>query len=188
MSHHLWRTQLAVYCFLYQQHPSYLVHLNLIFPGVSHGKASAYNAGDLGSILGSGRSPGGGNGSPLQYSCLEIPMDGGTWLSYSPWGCKELDMTQPQLTHPEKLESPVRITIALPDSSNHNCPSFSLCSTKTQILLNLVWEGLRVQIKKHMYVCGPSPEQLKCNTHPFERDISVGFKTIACSFPFFKIL
>ena len=41
------------------------------------GKASAYNVGDLGSILGSGRSPGEGNGNPLQYSCLENPMDGG---------------------------------------------------------------------------------------------------------------
>jgi len=38
----------------------------------------SYNAGDLGSIPGSGRSPGEGNGNPLQYSCLENPMDGGT--------------------------------------------------------------------------------------------------------------
>ena len=49
------------------------------FPGSSDGKVSAYNAGDLGSIPGSGRSPGEGNGNPLQYSCLENPMDGGTW-------------------------------------------------------------------------------------------------------------
>ena len=42
-------------------------------------KASVYNAGDLGSIPGSGRSPGEGNGNPLQYSCLENPMDGGAW-------------------------------------------------------------------------------------------------------------
>ena len=42
-------------------------------------KASACNAGDLGSILGLGRSPGEGNGNPLQYSCLENPMDGGAW-------------------------------------------------------------------------------------------------------------
>ena len=45
----------------------------------SDGKASAYNAGDPGSIPGSGRSSGEGNGNPLQYSCLENPMDGGTW-------------------------------------------------------------------------------------------------------------
>ena len=48
-------------------------------PGGSDGKASAYNAGDLGSIPGSGRSPGEGNGNPLQYSCLENPMDRGAW-------------------------------------------------------------------------------------------------------------
>ena len=42
---------------------------------------SAYNAGDLGSIPGLGRSPGEGNGNPLQYSCLENPMDGGAWLA-----------------------------------------------------------------------------------------------------------
>ena len=40
---------------------------------------SACNVGDLGSIPGSGRSPGEGNGNPLQYSCLENPMDGGAW-------------------------------------------------------------------------------------------------------------
>ena len=49
-----------------------------IFPGGLDGKASAYNAEDLGSIPGSGRSPGEGNGNPLQYPCLENPMDGGT--------------------------------------------------------------------------------------------------------------
>ena len=49
------------------------------FPGGSDGEESACNAGDPGSILGSGRSPGVGNGNPIQYSCLENPMDGGAW-------------------------------------------------------------------------------------------------------------
>ena len=49
------------------------------FPGGSDGKASAYNAGDPGSIPGLGRSPKEGNGNPLQYSCLENPMNGGAW-------------------------------------------------------------------------------------------------------------
>ena len=52
---------------------------SLDFPGGSDGKASAYNAEDPGSIPGWGRSPGEGNGTPLQYSCLENPMDGGDW-------------------------------------------------------------------------------------------------------------
>ena len=51
------------------------------------------SAGDLGSIPGLGRSPGEGNGNPLQYSCLENSMDRG----YSPWGHKESDSTK-QLT------------------------------------------------------------------------------------------
>ena len=49
------------------------------FPGGSDGKVSAYNAGDLGSIPGSGRSPGEGNGNPFRYSCLVNPTDGETW-------------------------------------------------------------------------------------------------------------
>ena len=53
--------------------------LNRGFPGGSEVKASSSNTGDLGSIPGSGISPGEGNGNPLQYSCLENPMDGGAW-------------------------------------------------------------------------------------------------------------
>ena len=49
------------------------------FPGGSDSKESAHNAGDLGSVPGSGRSPGEGNGYPHQYSCLENSMDGRPW-------------------------------------------------------------------------------------------------------------
>ena len=62
------------------------------FPGGSDGKASVYNAGDLGFIPGSGRSPGEGNGNPLQYSCLENPMDGGAW-------CRLLSMGSQRVGH-----------------------------------------------------------------------------------------
>ena len=61
----------------------YLTHSfmtwQVFFPGGSDGKASAFNAGDPGSIPGLRRSPGEGNGNPLQYSCLESSMHGGTW-------------------------------------------------------------------------------------------------------------
>ena len=57
--------------------------------------------GDLGSIPGLGRSPGEGNGNPLQYSCLENSMDRRAWQGYIPWGCKESDTTE-QLTSKEK--------------------------------------------------------------------------------------
>ena len=51
----------------------------LDFPGGSDGKVSAYNVGNPGSIPGSGRFPGEGNGNPLQYFCLENPMDQEAW-------------------------------------------------------------------------------------------------------------
>ena len=53
--------------------------------------ASGGDVGGMGSIPGSGRFPGGGNGNPLQYSCLENPMDEGVWC---PWGRKESDPTE----------------------------------------------------------------------------------------------
>ena len=70
----------------------YLGHRNVFLYSSLHGgsdsKESACNVGDLGSILGLGRSPGEGKGFPLQYSGLEKSMD------YSPWGRKELDTTE----------------------------------------------------------------------------------------------
>ena len=54
-------------------------------PCGSDDKESACNVGDLGSIPGSGRSPGEGNGNPLQYSCLENPMDGGAHVVSKSW-------------------------------------------------------------------------------------------------------
>ena len=66
------------------------------FPGGSNRKESACNEGDLGSIPGSGRSPGEGNGNPLQYSCLENRVDKGARQAIV-HGHEELDTTQ-QLT------------------------------------------------------------------------------------------
>ena len=68
------------------------------FPGGSNGKEPTCNAGDPGSIPGLGRSPRGGNGYPLQYSCLENPMDRRAWRAMVNRGSKELDMTE-GLTH-----------------------------------------------------------------------------------------
>ena len=58
------------------------------------GKEPTCNVGDLGSIPGLGRSHGGGHGNPLQYSCLETPHGQRYLVGYSPWGHKELDMTE----------------------------------------------------------------------------------------------
>ena len=75
-----WERQTAFFCWLTV---SWLIvnvgFCHNDFPGGSGSKASAYKAGDLGSIPRSTRSPGEGNNNPLQYSCLENPMDGGAW-------------------------------------------------------------------------------------------------------------
>ena len=70
--------------------------MHLGFPSGSDGKESASNAGPLGSIPGLGRSLGEGHGNPIQYSCLENPMQRSLAV-YTPWGHKESDMTD-QLT------------------------------------------------------------------------------------------
>ena len=62
-------------------------------PCGSDGKESTCSAGDLDLIPGSGRSPGEGHGNPLQYSCLENPMDRGAWWAIVHGVTKELDMT-----------------------------------------------------------------------------------------------
>ena len=70
------------------------------FPGGLHGKESACNIGDLGSIPGLGRSSGEGNGNPLQYSCLENPMDRRAWrVSVNGVGHKESDTTERLTLH-----------------------------------------------------------------------------------------
>ena len=83
---------------------------SLGFPGGSDGKESTCNAGDLGLIPRLGRSPGGGHGNPLQYSCLENPHGQRSLVGYSPWARKELDMTEWLST---VLVSEVMLTIPL---------------------------------------------------------------------------
>ena len=71
------------------------VHISLMgFPGSSAGKELACNVGDLGSIPGMGRSPGGGHGNPLQYSCLEKVHGQRSLVGYSLWCLKESDATE----------------------------------------------------------------------------------------------
>ena len=82
----------------------YGLNINMDFPGGSVGKESACNAGDLSLIPGLGRSPAGGHGDPLQYSCPENPQGQRNLMGYSPWGCKELDTT-------EQLSSSININL-----------------------------------------------------------------------------
>ena len=68
--------------------------ISLCFPCGSAGKESACNVGDLGSIPGLRRSPGGGNGNPLQYSCLGNPKDRGAWQATVHGMANESDVTE----------------------------------------------------------------------------------------------
>ena len=83
----------SVTSLLSKTHGSDLLFLYWGFSGRSDGK-DACHAGDPDSVSGSGRSPGGWHGNPLQYSCLENPMDRGAWLATVLWGHKESDTTE----------------------------------------------------------------------------------------------
>ena len=91
------------------------------FPGGSPGKESAGNVGDLDLISGLGRSPGGGYGNPLQYSCLENPSEQRSLAGYSPRGHKESDT-------PERLSS----------KRTSSCMSFLAISTFYLVLSWLI--------------------------------------------------
>ena len=81
------------------------------FPGGSVVKNLPTDAGDAGSISGSGRFPGGGNGNPLQYSCLGNPMDRGVWWATVHAHAKESDMTEHTLLIKERIRVKMNLTI-----------------------------------------------------------------------------
>ena len=86
-------TSLSIFRFLLLS--SFFLLARLGFPGgsvVKNPPANAGEVGDAGSIPGLGRSLGGGNGNPLQYSCLRNPMDRGAWQAT--WGCRESDTAE----------------------------------------------------------------------------------------------
>ena len=83
--------------YMYQltySHNNFLQYVLLLFPRGSDGKKSTCNVGDLGPIPGLGRSPGGGHGNRLQYSCLENPYGQRSLAGYSPRGHEESDTTE----------------------------------------------------------------------------------------------
>ena len=92
----------------YSWHSSPDHYLSLIeaIPWWLSGKESACNSGDTGLIPGSGRSPGEGNGNPLQYSCLENSMDRGAWQATVHVSSKESDMTKQINSNSNKFLSP----------------------------------------------------------------------------------
>ena len=92
------------------------------FPGGSDSKVSACNAGDPGSIPESGRSPGEGNGNPLQYSCLENSMDWRSLVGCGPWARSESDTTEQLHFHAlekEMATHPSVLVWRIPGTGSH---------------------------------------------------------------------
>ena len=117
------------------------------FPGGSVVKNTPANEGDTGSIPGSGRSPGEGDGNPLQYSCLGNPMDRGAWPGrlQSTGSQKESDLTE-RLKHACTLYLYYTLSIFKPSVSS-SYPPWSLSKPFLPGVLNLpapVWAGLSV--------------------------------------------
>ena len=140
------------------------------FPGGSDGRASACSAEDLGLIPGSGRCPGEGNGNPLQYSCLEYPMDGGAWWQQS---------TEPQRVRHDwatplalvvvvvQLLSHVRQPVALSVwFSDPAVPLFPHLSDgdNVQPLPQGCCESCQVSLLHLLYPGGPVAKTLHCQT------------------------
>ena len=108
------------------------------FPHSSVGKESACNAGDLGSFPGTGRSPGEGNGNPLQYSRLENPMDGGVWQAtvHGVTRVGHVLATKPppttafRIPHQETWFVPNQILYSLWSEENNHTSFFALISGK----------------------------------------------------------
>ena len=98
--------------------------------GGSEVKASAWNVGDLGSIPGSGRSPGEGSGTPLQYSCLENPMDGGAWWATVHGVAK----SRTRLSNFTSLQRVISLLLhELPSLSAHSAQLLMMVSLETQM-------------------------------------------------------
>ena len=93
-SMHLTITYISAFASIHPSSMCICMYLFIWLPWWLSGKESSYNAGDVGSIPGSGRSPAKGNGNPFHYSCLGYPMGRGTWWATVHVFAKEWDTTQ----------------------------------------------------------------------------------------------
>ena len=133
------------------------------------GKESAYNAGDIGSIPGSGRSPGEGNGNPLQYSCLGNPMDRGAWEAIvhgvtksqawpGDWARTHSGLTEPWETTSPVSGFPFHFPLPTPSSSSLRSLrwqqlSFLTTLQSTLLLFNLPWKMADHHWRRKMPLC-----------------------------------
>ena len=121
------------------------------------GKEFTCNAGDLGSIPGLRRSPGGGHGNPLQYSCLENPRGQRSLVGYSPWGHKMSDMTEQQSTAQHRFDKQGNLYMSLVLSSCNTSRSLHLFSR----ILRLYIEALTGFSRYSVQMVSTTPNSLK---------------------------
>ena len=118
---------------------------------VKNPPANAGDVRDADSIPGLGRFPGGGNGNPLQYSCLENSMDRVAWWGYSPWGCKESDTTEH--TDPRNIEDEPTISCHSRKQGSYQRPSKGFWANVYRLLLDkarMVYTSKRINKFKHI--------------------------------------
>ena len=123
--------------------------LGLGLSGAWDSRESAYNAGDPGSIPGSGRSPGEENGNPLQYSCLENSMDRGAW----------------QATVHGVIKSWTKLSKTNTFTFFHDCAyteqgSVNTCQVATRLFLPLEYQPLRARTVSVMFTHSPSAQHI----------------------------
>ena len=123
------------------------------FPGDSDCKESAFNVGDLGSIPGLGRSPGGGHSNLLQYSCLENPHGQRSLAGNSLWGHKESDMTEWLSTHTRSWWE-FKGVVIMPSAQGPAWCNHSLCAAVIFLPSHLV--GLTLSTHSHYLSPAPS--------------------------------
>ena len=125
------------------------------FPGGSEVKASAFNAWDPGLIPASGRSPGEGNGNPLQYSCLENPMDGGAWWA-TVHGRNELDVTEWLHSHFLCCWAPREAPTQLEVVSELTCVTVNVLQClQINLSLETAWFSVLADVLLHLYALAP---------------------------------
>ena len=132
-------------------------------------KKSACNVGDLGSIPGLGRYPGGGHGNPLQYSCLENPHGQGCLVGYGPWGWEELDMTEWLSAHTSEIHSFLEWTTGSKCQFGQlKCYIPLVVFFANQELWFLKWKGKKNILKKRQLCV-----KKKCTWNPVPTNLSV---------------
>ena len=123
------------------------------FPGGSDSKESTCDAGDLGSIPGLGRSPGGGQSNPLQYSCLENPHGQRGLAGCSPWGSKESDTTEWLSTIHVLIHSLQFLTYLTFGRTSHTSPVRALWLQVDYSTSWIMGQSAKVEIKLTSRIC-----------------------------------